>query len=67
MGRSFKPILVSPDLKEISFILILKVHLAGIGIEVSEKNVGDTRHLCFDEKIKEDIFVVLCQMYNINQ
>ena len=45
MGRSFKPILVSPDLKEISFILILKVHLAGIGIEVSEKKMLETRDI----------------------
>ena len=57
---------VSPDPKNISFIKIFKtVNLKKLELMYQKISVGNTTYFYFSNEIKEDIFVVLCQLHNI--
>ena len=57
---------VSLDPKNISFIKIFKtVNLKKLELMYQKISVGNTTYFYFSNEIKEDIFVVLCQLHNI--
>ena len=55
-------------LKYMSFIKIfLKVYVSIIGFVNQSSCAGNVRLFYFDGELKGDIFVIICQLHNINQ
>ena len=68
MSRLYLTILVCPDLKDISFIkFFLRYICQKLELMNQKSYVGNTRYLHFNNERKEDLFVVMCQLQNINQ